>query len=76
MSIRAVATMAAAVWLLAAPGGGVSFAATLNVHAGGNLQAALNAAQPGDVIVLAAGATLTRHVVLPVEDGAELITLR
>ena len=33
--------------------------ATLTVNAGGNLQAALNAAQPGDVILLEAGATFS-----------------
>src|ERR1041384_8464985 len=33
--------------------------ATINVPAGGDLQAALNAAQPGDQIVLQAGAAYT-----------------
>ena len=34
-----------------------SAAATISVPAGGNLQAAIDAAKPGDVIELAAGAT-------------------
>ncbi|HEX3704197.1 MAG TPA: putative Ig domain-containing protein, partial [Vicinamibacterales bacterium] len=40
-------------------------AATIAVPAGGNLQAALNAAHPGDVITLAAGATYIGNFVLP-----------
>lgn len=38
------------------------------VNAGGNLQAALNAAQPGDVIVLQAGATFTGPFILPAKS--------
>src|SRR4051794_20411896 len=40
-------------------------AATITVPAGGSLQAALNAAQPGDVITLQPGATYTGNFVLP-----------
>src|SRR3954447_2212542 len=40
-------------------------AATIAVPAGGDLQAALNAAQPGDVIKLAPGATYVGNFVLP-----------
>src|SRR5258705_8151381 len=40
-------------------------AATIAVPAGGDLQAALNAAQPGDVITLAPGATYVGNFVLP-----------
>ena len=43
---------------------------TWPVGAGGDLQAALNAAQPGDVIVLQAGATYTGHFTLPYKSGA------
>ena len=39
-------------------------AATRTVAAGGDLQAALDAAQPGDVITLAAGATFVGNFVL------------
>ena len=40
-------------------------AATRTVAAGGDLQAAIAAAQPGDVIALAAGATFVGNFVLP-----------
>ena len=53
----------AAVWafvLAPCAMGGSADAATINVAAGGNLQAALDAAAPGDVITLAAGATYCR----------------
>ena len=52
-------------------------AATIAVPAGGDLQAALNAAQPGDVITLAPGATYVGNFVLP-NKGAigSYITIR
>jgi hypothetical protein len=53
-----------------------SLAATLQVRAGDNLQAALNAAQPGDIIVLQAGATFSGNFTLPVKAGASYITIR
>ena len=51
-------------------------AATITVNSGGNLQAALNAAAPGDTIVLAAGARFTGQFVLPVKPAGEVITIR
>ena len=51
-------------------------AATLNVPAGGDLQAALNQAQPGDEVVLEAGATYSGNFVLPVKSGTSFITVR
>ena len=51
-------------------------AATINVPAGGNLQAAINNAQPGDEIVLEAGATYAGPITLPVKAGASYITIR
>jgi putative Ig domain-containing protein len=52
-------------------------AATVAVPAGGNLQAALNAAQPGDVITLAPGATYVGNFVLPNKGAiAQAITVR
>ena len=46
-------------------------AATRTVNAGGDLQAAFNAAQPGDEIVLQAGARFTGSFYLPTKpDGA------
>ena len=57
--------------------GVLASAATIAVPAGGDLQAALNAAQPGDVITLAPGATYTGNFVLP-NKGAitDYITVR
>src|SRR4028119_2064233 len=45
-------------------------AATINVNAGGNLQAAIDAAQPGDTILLQAGATFEGSFVLRYKAGA------
>jgi hypothetical protein len=50
--------------------------ATIQVNAGDNLQTALNAAQPGDVILLQPGATFSGNFVLPVKSGATFITVR
>ena len=52
---------------------------TIAVPAGGDLQAALNSAQPGDVITLAAGATYVGNFVLPAKSGmtsSQWITVR
>ncbi len=46
------------------------------VAAGGNVQAAIDAANPGDVITLEAGATFTGTITLTNKPGAEWITLR
>lgn len=46
-----------------------TYAATIAVPPGGDLQAALNQAQPGDRIELAAGVTYTGNFVLPVKVG-------
>ncbi len=45
-------------------------AATIAVKAGGDLQAALNAAKPGDIVTLEAGATFTGNFTLPAKTGA------
>ena len=58
--------------LPARPAGG----STLSVPAGGNLQAAINAAQPGDVIVLAGGATYTGNFSLPAKGGSAYVMIR
>jgi PKD repeat protein len=47
-----------------------------NVAAGGNFQAALNAANPGDVIVLQAGATFTGNFTLPNKTGSDWVIVR
>lgn len=49
-------------------------AATIVVNAGGNLQSAINAAAPGDVIVVEAGATFRGPFELPAKTGdAEIV---
>ena len=50
--------------------------AQIDVPAGGDFQAALNQAQPGDVITLAAGASYTGNFTLPVKTGSGWITIR
>ena len=50
---------------------------TIRVAAGGDFQAALHRAHPGDAIVLQAGATYTGNFLLPAKGGsAEWITIR
>jgi glycosyltransferase involved in cell wall biosynthesis len=53
-----------------------SLGATLLVPSGGNLQAALSAALPGDVVVLEAGGLFTGPFTLPRKDGASWIVVR
>jgi putative Ig domain-containing protein len=51
--------------------------ATINVPAGGNLQTALNTANPGDVITLQPGATYTGNFMLPNKGAiSDYITVR
>src|SRR5260370_23398505 len=45
------------------------------VPAAGDLQAAINAARPGDTIELAPGPTYVGNFTLPWEEGAELLTI-
>jgi hypothetical protein len=66
----AVATAFAAVTGLPAQG------ATRVVAATDDLQTALDAAQPGDVLMLAPGATFTGNFTLPVKSGTAVITVR
>jgi len=56
--------------------GSVAQAATITVNAGGNLQAAIDAAKPGDTIVLQAGAVFTGSFKLPAKGGGAYITIR
>ena len=51
-------------------------AATVNVAAGSNLQSAIDAAQPGDTLMLEAGATFLGPITLPNKPGADWITIR
>jgi hypothetical protein len=50
--------------------------ATVAVPAGGDLQAAINAAKPGDTITLEAGATYAGTITLPKKPGDGWIVLR
>ncbi len=61
---------------LTAPGPAAHAKRRLVVPAGGDLQAALNAAMPGDVVELTAGATFVGNFELPLKPGAEWITVR
>src|SRR3954470_3470071 len=54
----------------------VASAASVRVPAGGDLQAAINAAQPGDEVLLAVGAVYIGNFRLPVLAGAAYITIR
>ena len=51
---------------------------TIVVNAGGNVQAAIDAAKPGDTIVLQAGATFVGNFVLPLKAGSStaFVTIR
>ena len=49
---------------------------TITVKAGGSLQSAINAAVPGDVIVLQAGATFVGNYTLPKKSGTGWVTIR
>jgi hypothetical protein len=60
-----------ALWLAA-----VNAQSTLRVPVGGDLQAAIDRAQPGDVILLEPGATYTGNFRLREKSGARYITIR
>lgn len=49
---------------------------SIYVRAGGDLQAALNRAKPGDTILLQAGASFRGSFNLPFKEGTEFITIR
>lgn len=49
---------------------------TIRVNAGGDLQAAIDAAQSGDVILLQAGATFIGNFTLPAKNGHDYVTIR
>ncbi|MBA2731330.1 MAG: hypothetical protein H0U54_00405, partial [Acidobacteria bacterium] len=51
-------------------------AATFTVPAGGDLQGAINSAQPGDVIILEAGASFTGSFILPSKPATGWITIQ
>lgn len=49
---------------------------TLRLDRNGDLQAAIDQAQPGDTIVLEAGAVYTAPITLPVKSGNDFITIQ
>lgn len=55
---------------------GASSGKTTLIHSGENLQSALNAASPGDTILLEAGATYIGPITLPAKSGDDCITIR
>ena len=57
-------------------GGTSSTGATITVPDGGDLQAAIDRAQPGDTILLSPGATYAGSFELPVKSGSSYITIR
>jgi hypothetical protein len=76
--------LSATTYLATAPGGLKNDTATLTsapsanvirVPAGASLQTALNAARPGDTLLLAAGARYVGNIDLPPNDGPEYITI-
>jgi len=79
MGFRIPSWATGVVYFLAAS---AAHAATIAVPSGGDLQAALNAAQPGDVITLEPDATYTGNFILPNKalpdngDTPEYITIR
>ena len=76
MRLRWVCSLLCLMAVLAATRPGGVDAATVVIRAGDNLQAALDRAQPGDVLMLEAGATFIGNFVLPVKSGATYITVR
>ena len=55
---------------------GSLFGASVTVSNGGDLQAALNQAQGGDVITLQAGAVFTGHYTVPANNSGKVITIQ
>ena len=70
---NSVCVVVCALVVLASP---ATKAATIVVNAGGNLQAAIDAARPGDTILLAPGATFVGNFRLPMHGGTDYITIR
>ena len=68
--------VAGAILAVTASGAAGQTASPIVVTAGGNLQAALNQAQPGQVVEVQAGATFDGNFILPVKTGTGYITVR
>jgi hypothetical protein len=70
MRDEALRVVIAAAMLAVSTGGAAGqTGSTIVVGAGGDLQAALNQAQPGQVVQLQAGATFDGNFVLPTKTG-------
>src|SRR5215203_735400 len=65
-----------AVLAIDACGAAAQSGSTIVVGAGGDLQAALNQAQPGQIVQLQAGATFDGNFILPLKTGSSYITVR
>ncbi|HET7216880.1 MAG TPA: hypothetical protein VFJ02_02495 [Vicinamibacterales bacterium] len=74
--MRQATAVAAIAWVCAAASGVRVTAATITVGAGDDLQAALDRARPGDIVVLEPRATFTGNFVLPARDGSRPIIIR
>src|SRR5690349_12011443 len=66
----------AAVIIAASASGAAGQTSPIVVAAGGNLQNALNQAQPGQVVEVQAGATFDGNFILPAKTGTGTITVR
>jgi len=73
--IAGIGAVAVHLAVVSASPGAPSRAQVIDVPAGGSLQQALNAVEPGGTIRLAAGATYTGSFTLPAKNGAEYITI-
>jgi Carbohydrate binding module (family 6) len=62
--------------IVAKPASASGTSTTISVPAGGNLQAALDQAQPGDTVLLQAGAVYTGTFTLGEKNGSDFITVR
>jgi len=76
MTLRRVLPTVCVAVLAILPAAKTGFAETRLVRSGQSLQSTLNAAQPGDVIMLEAGATFRGNFTLPVKSGSDVITIR
>ena len=73
-SVSTCVRILAAFLLVTSPA--VARAATIYVPAGGDLQAAINSARPGDTILLEPGATFVGTFYLPSHGGTNYVTIR
>src|SRR4051812_10584883 len=75
-AVVAVVVVVVAILAVSASAAAGQTVSPIVVSAGGNLQAALNLAQPGQVVQVQAGATFDGNFILPVKTGSGTITVR